>query len=122
MQDWGERRGNPSRRPVCLTCPHEFQVNARMPSAWMFVRLSVNKAGLPKQMILVGISEKCAANDDATLLREGFADLRRARVQDAGGSGGVRGRQLTRCLPRNGGRNFQNCHHGGSLSASLPCS
>src|SRR5436309_10360361 len=24
MQDWGERRGNPSRRPVCMTCPHEF--------------------------------------------------------------------------------------------------
>ena len=47
MQDWGERRGNPSRRPVCMTCPHEFQVNARMPSAWMFVRLSVNKAGVP---------------------------------------------------------------------------
>src|SRR5437773_8681748 len=55
MQDWGERRGNPNRRPVCMTCPHEFQVNARMPSAWMFVRLSVNKAGVPKQMILVGI-------------------------------------------------------------------
>ena len=78
MQDWGERRGDPSRRPVCMTCPHEFQVNARMPSAWMFVRLSVNKAGVPRQMILVGICEKCATKDDATLLREGFAELRRA--------------------------------------------
>ncbi len=78
MQDWGERRGNPSRRPVCMTCPHEFQVNARMPSAWMFVRLSVNKAGVPRQMILVGICEKCAVKGDATLLREGFAELRRA--------------------------------------------
>src|SRR6266567_3560352 len=78
MQDWGERRGDPSRRPVCMTCPHEFQVNARMPSAWMFVRLSVNKAGVPKQMILVGICEKCAVKDDVTLLREGFAELRRA--------------------------------------------
>ncbi len=83
MQDSGERRGNPSRRPVCMTCPHEFQVNARMPSAWMFVRLSVNKAGLPKQMILVGICEKCAVKDDVTLLREGFAELRRA-FPDAG--------------------------------------
>ena len=40
--------------------------------------LSVNKAGVPRQMILVGICEKCAAKDDATLLREGFAELRRA--------------------------------------------
>ncbi len=78
MQDWGERRGDPSRRPVCLTCPHEFHVNVSMPSAWMFVRLSVNKAGVPRQMILVGICEKCAAKDGATLLREGFAELRRA--------------------------------------------
>jgi hypothetical protein len=38
--------------------------------------LSVNKAGVPRQMILVGICEKCAAKDDATLLREGFAELR----------------------------------------------
>jgi len=44
----------------------------------LFVRLSVNKAGVPKQMILVGVCEKCAAKDDATLLREGFAELRRA--------------------------------------------
>src|SRR6266567_573000 len=76
--DCGERRGNPNRRPVCMTCPHEFQVNARMPSAWMFARLSVNKAGMPRQMILVGICEKCAVKDDATLLREGFAEVRRA--------------------------------------------
>ncbi len=66
MQDWGERRGNPSRRPVCMTCPHEFHVNASMPSAWMFVRLSVNKAGVPRQMILVGVCEKCATKDDVT--------------------------------------------------------
>jgi hypothetical protein len=78
MQDWGERRGNPKRRPVCMTCPHEFHVNARMPSAWMFVRLSVTEAGVPKHMILVGICDKCAAKDDATLLREGFTELRRA--------------------------------------------
>jgi hypothetical protein len=78
MQDWGERRGNPSRRPVCLTCPHEFRADGGLPPAWMFVRLSVNKAGVPKQMILVGICEKCAAKDDAALLREGCADLRRA--------------------------------------------
>jgi len=44
----------------------------------MFVRVSVNKAGVPKQMILIGTCEKCAAKDDATLLREGCADLRRA--------------------------------------------
>ena len=69
---------DPKRRPVCLTCPHEFHVNARMPSAWMFVRLSANKAGVPRQMILVGICEKCAARDDAILLRGGFAELRRA--------------------------------------------
>ena len=78
MQNWGERRGDPKRRPVCLACPHEFHVNTAMPSAWMFVRLSANKAGVPKQMILVGICEKCAAKDDAALLREGFAELRRA--------------------------------------------
>ncbi len=78
MQDWGERRGNPSRRPVCLTCPHEFRADGSLPPAWMFVRVSVNKAGVPKQMILIGICEKCAAKDDATLLREGCADLRRA--------------------------------------------
>ncbi len=29
-------------------------------------------------MILVGICEKCAVKDDVTLLREGFAELRRA--------------------------------------------
>jgi hypothetical protein len=78
IQDWGERRGEPDKRPVCLTCPHEFHTNARVPSAWMFVRLAVNKTGMPRQMILVGICEKCAAKDDATLLREGRADLRRA--------------------------------------------
>src|SRR5262249_9927324 len=76
IQDWGERRGDPDRRPVCMTCPHEFHANARMPSAWMFVRLAVNKTGVPRQMILVGICEKCAAKDDTTLLREGCADLR----------------------------------------------
>ena len=78
IQDWGERPGDPDRRPVCLTCPHEFHVNACMPSAWLFVRLSVNTAGLPKQMVLVGICKRCAAKDDATLLREGCAELRRA--------------------------------------------
>src|SRR5215831_8474042 len=79
MQDWGERLGNPSRRPVCLTCPHEFHVNVPMPSAWMFVRLSVNKAGVPKHMILVGVCQNCAAaTDDLTLLRKGLAELRRA--------------------------------------------
>ncbi len=79
LQDWGERRGNPSRRPVCLTCQHEFHADDEsLPPAWLFVRLSVNKAGVPRQMILVGICEKCAAKNDATLLREGFAELRRA--------------------------------------------
>jgi hypothetical protein len=78
MQDWGERRGNPSRRPMCLTCPHEFRADGSLPPAWMFVRGSVDKASVPKQMILTGICEKCAAKDDATLLREGCADLRRA--------------------------------------------
>jgi len=40
-------------------------------------------SGLPfaitpsKQMILVGVCETCAAKDDATLLREGFTELRR---------------------------------------------
>ncbi len=61
-----------------MTCPHEFHVNARMPSAWMFVRLAVNKAGVPRQMIVVGICEECAAKNDATLSREGFAELRKA--------------------------------------------
>src|SRR5262249_7863322 len=48
IQDWGERRGDPDRRPVCMTCLHEFHVNASMPSAWLFVRLSVNTAGVPR--------------------------------------------------------------------------
>jgi hypothetical protein len=78
MEDWGERRGDPNRRPICMTCPHEFHVNAPMPAAWMFVRLSVNKAGVPRHMILVGVCETCAANDEAILLREGLAELRRA--------------------------------------------
>jgi len=30
---------------------------------------------------LVGICETCAAKDDATLLREGFADIRKAFPQ-----------------------------------------
>ncbi len=47
MQDWGERRSNPSRRPMCLTCPHEFRQVPIGTPAWMFVRLSVNKAGVP---------------------------------------------------------------------------
>ncbi len=44
-------------------------------------------SGLPfaitpsKQMILVGVCETCAAKDDATLLREGFTELRRAFPQ-----------------------------------------
>jgi hypothetical protein len=78
MQDWGERRGDPNRRPVCLTCPHEFHVNASMPSAWMFVRLSVNKGGVPRHMVLVGICETCAVKNNGTLLQEGCAELRRA--------------------------------------------
>jgi hypothetical protein len=49
-----------------------------LPPAWLFLRVSVNKAGVPKQMILVGICEKYTAKDDAILLREGCADLRRA--------------------------------------------
>jgi hypothetical protein len=55
-----------------------IQVNAKMPSGWMFVRLAVNKAGVPRQMIVVGICEQCAAKNDATLLWEGFAELRKA--------------------------------------------
>ena len=79
MQDWGERLGDPSRRPVCMTCPHEFHVSVPMPSAWMFVRLSVNKLGIPKHMILVGLCQNCAATtDDLTLLRKGLVELRRA--------------------------------------------
>src|SRR6266702_1893397 len=35
-----------------LTCPHEFRLDGSLPPAWMFVRVSVNKAGVPKQMIL----------------------------------------------------------------------
>jgi hypothetical protein len=77
MHDWGERRGSPKQRPLCLTCGHEFRANGSMPSAWLFVRISVNKAGVPKHLLLVGICEKCAAKDDAALLREGFADLRK---------------------------------------------
>jgi hypothetical protein len=78
MQDWGKRRDNPSRRPLCLACEHAFHHEGGVPPAWLFVRVSVNKAGVPKQLILVGICEKCAAKDDATLLREGYAELRRA--------------------------------------------
>ena len=79
MQDWGERLGDPSRRPVCMACPHEFHVSVPMPSAWMFVRLSVNKRGVPKHMILVGGCQNCAATtDDLTLLRKGLVELRRA--------------------------------------------
>jgi hypothetical protein len=77
LQDWGKRRDNPSRRSLCLSCEHAFHPEGGAPPAWLFVRVSVNKAGVPKQMILVGICEKCAAKDDATLLREGYADLRR---------------------------------------------
>jgi hypothetical protein len=78
MHDWGERLGNPSQRPLCLTCPHEFDAEGNLPAAWMFVRLSVNEAGMPTQMTLIGICEKCAAKDDQILLREGFAELRKA--------------------------------------------
>jgi len=78
MHDWGERLGDPSRRPVCLTCPHEFQAERTLPPAWMVVRLSVNEAGIPNKMTLIGICERCAPNDDSSLLREGLADLRRA--------------------------------------------
>ena len=81
LQDWGKRRNNPSRRPVCLTCQHEFRANGSMPSAWLFARISVNKVGVPKHLLLVGICETCAAKDDATLLREGFADIRKAFPQ-----------------------------------------
>ena len=78
MHDWGERLGDPSQRPVCLTCPHEFQAERTLPPAWMFVRLSVNEAGIPNKMTLIGICERCAPNDDSSLLREGLAELRRA--------------------------------------------
>jgi len=81
LQDWGKRRNNPSRRPVCLTCQHEFRANGSMPSAWLFARISVNKVGVPQHLLLVGIGETCAAKDDATLLREGFTELRRAFPQ-----------------------------------------
>jgi len=78
LRDWDKRRADPSRRPLCLTCDHAFRPGENMPSAWMFVRVSVSKAGVPRQLILVGICEECTANDDARLLREGCADLRRA--------------------------------------------
>jgi hypothetical protein len=78
MHDWGERLGNPSQRPVCLTCPHQFQVERTLPPAQMFVRLSVNEAGVPNKMTLIGICERCAPNDDSSLLREGLPELRRA--------------------------------------------
>jgi hypothetical protein len=78
MHDWGKRLGDPSQRPVCLTCAHEFQAERILPPAWMFVRLSVNKAGVPNKMTLIGICERCAAKDDSSLLREGLAELRRA--------------------------------------------
>jgi hypothetical protein len=44
----------------------------------MFVRLSVNEIGIPKQMTLIGICEKCAVKDDSSLLREGLDELRKA--------------------------------------------
>src|SRR5215471_3174742 len=78
MQDWGERLGNPRQRPVCLSCPHEFNAEGTLPSAWMFVRLSVNEAGVPQQMTLIGICAKCAVKDDLILLREGLDELRKA--------------------------------------------
>jgi hypothetical protein len=78
LQDWGERLGNPSRRPVCMTCSHEFRANSNMPSAWMFVRLSVNEAGVLKHMLVVGICESCATKNDTGLLSKGLAELRRA--------------------------------------------
>jgi hypothetical protein len=78
MHDWGERLGDPSQRPLCLTCPHEFQAERTLPPAWMFVRLSVNSAGIPNRMTLIGICERCAAKDDAMLLGEGLAELRKA--------------------------------------------
>ncbi len=67
MHDWGERLGDPSQRPVCLTCPHEFQAERTLPPAWMFVRLSVNEAGIPNKMTLIGICERCAPNDDSSV-------------------------------------------------------
>jgi len=78
IHDWGERLGNPSQRPVCLSCPHEFNTEGTLPSAWMFVRLSVNEIGTPKQMTLIGICEKCSVKDDSSLLREGIDVLRKA--------------------------------------------
>jgi hypothetical protein len=48
LQDWGKRRDNPSRRPLCLACEHAFHPESGVPPAWMFVRLSVNKAGVPR--------------------------------------------------------------------------
>jgi hypothetical protein len=53
LQDWGKRRDNPSRRPLCLSCEHAFHPEGGVPPAWLFVWVSVNKAGVPKQMILV---------------------------------------------------------------------
>ena len=44
----------------------------------MFVRLSVNEAGVPKHMLVVGICESCATKNDTSLLSEGLAELRRA--------------------------------------------
>src|SRR6266516_2165662 len=119
MQDWGERRGDPSRRPVCMTCPHEFQVNARMPSAWMFVRLSVNKAGVPKQMILVGICEKCAVKDDVTggFCRTPQGVPRHARVQSARGSAMVGRRELKWVAGEEAGSIYLHSH---CLSQPVP--
>jgi hypothetical protein len=78
LRDWGKRRANPNRRPLCLTCNHGFRPEESIPLAWLFVRMMVNNVGVPRQMILVGVCEGCAVKDDATLLREGVADLRRA--------------------------------------------
>jgi hypothetical protein len=45
---------------------------------WLFLQVAVGKAGIPRQLMLVGICEKCAAKDDATLLRAGYVDLKKA--------------------------------------------
>ncbi len=100
LQDWGKRRPNPSRRPLCLTCEHAFHPKGSVPPAWLFVRVSVNKAGVPRQMMLVGICEKCAAKDcdpaAGGLCRPSQGVPANAGVQDAGGSGRVERGQLNR--------------------------
>jgi hypothetical protein len=87
-----------SLRPLCLSCDHEFNDRVAPPLTFVCAAVNIGKDGRPKQTILTGVCDECAAKSDDELMKIGLAGLRErwplvfgGAVHDTSedGSGGV---------------------------------